>query len=285
MACYLVTGGSGYIGSRLVARLIQEGHRVLVLYRDAAESPSESGIIPLGLGTVAAYREALRHHAVEGIFHLASVACYAQSENDIAPMIEANITLGTHLLEAMQGTDCRRFVNVATYWQHYDGPEYNPICLYAAMKQAFMDIATYYANWGGLSCITLKFTDVYGDNDPRPKIFALIDRAAASKKQLKLTAGEQHVSFLHVADAVDALCTAMRRTQGMGARHEAYTVGSTPVMLQDAIALYLKIKPQKVSILWGGIPYRPTQIMNPWLGDPLPDWQPRFYLETGLRSI
>jgi len=153
------------------------------------------------------------------------------------------------------------------------------------MKQAFMDIATYYANWGGLSCITLKFTDVYGDNDPRPKIFALIDRTAASKKQLKLTAGEQHVSFLHVADAVDALCTAMRRTQGMGARHEAYTVGSTPVMLQDAIALYLKIKPQKVSILWGGIPYRPTQIMNPWLGDPLPDWQPRFYLETGLRSI
>ena len=126
MACYLVTGGSGYIGSRLVPRLIQEGHRVLVLYRDAAESPSESGIIPLGLGSVAAYREALRHHAVDGVFHLASVACYAQSENDIAPMIEANITLGTQLLEAMQWTDCHRFVNVATYWQHYDSPEYTP---------------------------------------------------------------------------------------------------------------------------------------------------------------
>jgi len=285
MACYLVTGGSGYIGSRLVTRLRQDGHRVLALYRDATRIPSGHGIIPLGLGSVAAYREALHHHAVEGVFHLAGKACYAQSENDIAPMIESNITLGTHILEAMQGTDCRRFVNVATYWQHYDGPEYNPICLYAATKQAFMDIMTYYAKWCDLSCISLKFTDVYGDKDPRPKIFALIDRAAATGKPLKITAGEQYVSFLHVEDAVDALCTAMRRTQTISSQHETYTVGTTPIMLKKAIQLYLKINPQKASLLWGEMPYRHTQIMSPWLGAPLPDWQPRFDLETGLRSL
>ena len=77
MACYLVTGGSGYIGSRLVTRLRQDGHRVLALYRDATRIPSGHGIIPLGLGSVAAYREALHHHVflfknyVKNIFHSA----------------------------------------------------------------------------------------------------------------------------------------------------------------------------------------------------------------------
>ena len=199
--------------------------------------------------------------------------------------MEANITLGTQILEAMGDTECCRFVNVGTYWQHYDGGDYNPICLYAATKQAFMDIATYYAKWRGISCISLKLTDVYGDNDPRPKIFTLIDTAVRTGETLKLTEGEQLVSFLHVEDAVTALCEAAQQTISSGSTHKFYGVGTALISLKNAVALYLKIIGKQPPIEWGGIPYRPTQIMTPWLGELLPHWQPAISLEEGLRSL
>ena len=290
MTSYLVTGGSGYIGTRLIRRLVERGDRVLFLYRDASKldaiTQNSENVIPMPVTTKASdYREAIKRYNVEAVFHLASMANYVCAEEDIAKMIEANITLGTLILEGMNGTDCKRFINTATYWQHYDGEDYNPICLYAATKQAFMDIITYYAKWHEVKCISLKLTDVYGDNDPRPKIFALLDKAARTGETLKLTAGEQMVSFLHVDDAVSALCAAADKTALMPSGQSDYCIGTPLIRLKDAVQLYLNIKRHNVSIEWGGSPYRPTQIMVPWLDRPMPDWSPSVDLEKGLRSL
>ncbi|MHC1712839.1 MAG: NAD-dependent epimerase/dehydratase family protein [Solidesulfovibrio sp.] len=289
MPTYLVTGASGYVGSRLVGRLVAKGHDVVVLYRDESRiaplltSPS---VVPLPVGaSVAGYRKAIELYNVEGIFHLASKAVYASGEFEIAALIEANVTLGVMLLEAMSTTSCRRFVNAGTYWQHYDGPEYNPICLYAATKQAFMDIVDYYAHWKGFRCITLKLTDIYGDQDPRPKVFTLLDKAARTGERLKMTEGRQLLSFLHVEDAIGALCEAARQTMAMTPSHAVYTVGTPLISLRDAVAMYLEITGKSVVIEWGALPYRPTQIMTPWLGQPLPNWMPAVDLKTGLRNL
>jgi len=290
MASYLVTGGTGYIGSRLVQRLTAKGDRVVLLYRRGAQvdvhiNENQRIILIPTSSSSSDYREAIQQYEVDAVFHLASKANYVCPATEIAEMIEANITLGTLIMEAMNKTDCQRLINVGTYWQHFNGPDYNPTCLYAASKQAFMDMVTYYTKWHGLRCISLRLTDVYGNNDPRPKIFSLLDQAEKNGETLKLTKSEQLMSFLHVEDAVNALCEAASQTINMKAEHKSYGVGSKLIRLKDAVELYLTIKGKKLTIEWGGVPYRPTQIMNPWMGELLPNWQPTISLQDGLRSL
>lgn len=290
MTTYLVTGASGYVGGRLVRRLLKEGHRVLVLDKE------QSGIAELcALSDRAvhlpvsadpqAYRRAFFEEKVDLIFHLASRVSYACALDEVASMIGANVTLGAQLLEAMDGSPCDKFVNVGTYWQHYSGPAYNPICLYAATKQAFMDIVTYYAKWRGVRAVSLKLTDVYGDNDPRPKIFSLVQKAAETGQPLSLTPGEQKISFLHVDDAVSALCIAAARAQKTTKGHEVFTAAMPLVTLKEAVGLFQKVKNIDAPLLWGGASYRDTQIMTPFTDPTLPDWTPQISLEEGLRSL
>jgi nucleoside-diphosphate-sugar epimerase len=291
MISYLVTGGSGYLGSRLVKHLINRGDRVVFLYRSKPQidllASYGKQIVPLAAASTAHtdYRAAIQNNDVEAIFHLASKVSYSCQESEVAEMVEANVTLGSQLMEAMSSTSCHRFVNAATYWQHFDGHDYNPICLYAATKQAFMDIVTYYTNWRGISCISLKLTDIYGENDPRPKIFSLINKAAETEQTLKLTKGEQLVSFLHVDDAVTALCKAAELTKNFEGVHKSYGTNTDLVTLRSAVELYIRTKGKRPRIEWGGSLYSKTQIMKPWVGESLPNWQPTVTLEEGFRRM
>ena len=73
MTKYLVTGGSGFIGRAVVARLIQAGHSVRVLdnnLRGASESlPKEAELIEADIRDAAAVEKACK--GIDAVFHLA----------------------------------------------------------------------------------------------------------------------------------------------------------------------------------------------------------------------
>jgi nucleoside-diphosphate-sugar epimerase len=145
------------------------------------------------------------------VFHLAALASYDHSPSDIDAMVDANIRLGVQLAEACSQRGKIVFINVGTYWQNGQGTSrYEPVSLYAAMKQAFQDIAVYYARATPLRIATLKFFDVYGPNDPRGKLLAQLDEARTTKTSLPLSPGKQLIEMVHIDDAVAALIHAAR---------------------------------------------------------------------------
>src|SRR5713101_1335395 len=80
----LVTGGAGFIGSHLVARLVAEGARVRVL--DDCSSGRPDNLAPgieLIVADVADPEAARRAaHGVEAVFHLAAIPSVARSGED-----------------------------------------------------------------------------------------------------------------------------------------------------------------------------------------------------------
>ena len=49
---------------------------------------------------------------------------------------------------------------------------------------------------------------------------------------------------------------------------------------------YLEISKNKIKIEWGGIKYRPRQIMKPRTkGKKLPGWEPKISLKKGLKTL
>ncbi|WDC83286.1 NAD(P)-dependent oxidoreductase [Caloramator sp. mosi_1] len=108
-------------------------------------------------------------HKFDAIFHLASLFIAEHDSNQIDDLLKSNIIFGTHILEAMKYGNVKNMVNIGTYWQHYKNEEYNPVCLYAASKEAFEKIIEFYIQVENIKVITLKLYDIYGINDKRKK--------------------------------------------------------------------------------------------------------------------
>ena len=87
-------------------------------------------------------------------------------------------------------------------WQHFGTPDYRPVNLYAATKQAFEDVLAYYADAQGIAAVTLELYDTYGPGDPRRKLIRILFEAARSGEPIQLSPGEQVIELLHVDDAV-----------------------------------------------------------------------------------
>ncbi|MBW1712355.1 MAG: NAD(P)-dependent oxidoreductase, partial [Deltaproteobacteria bacterium] len=285
----LVSGASGFVGGHLVRRLAREGQEVHAILRPSSQAGRLAEIKGLVIhchdGTTAGLIRIVEAARPEVVFHLASLFVAEHSWPDLAPLIESNVLFGAQLAEAMAACQVTRLVNTGTAWQHYQDRDYSPVCLYAATKQALEDILRFYVEAAGLRVITLKLFDTYGPDDHRPKLFSALSRAAAEGQTLALSPGEQLLDLVHVEDVVEAFVLAARRLlAGQAEQMETYAVSSAaPLPLRQVVETYLKATGRRLSLDWGGRPYRAREVMVPWSkGQRLPGWGPKIGLEEGL---
>ena len=158
----LVTGATGFIGHHLL-RHVPDGCRCFVLARatsNTADLPCD-GIYVFD-GNIDALAGYMGEHHIEGIIHLAAYYVAQHTSAQVRELVDVNAYFGTAVLEAASHAGVRWFLNAGTIWQNYNvaGDEYCPVNLYAAIKQAFIDVARYYQEACGLRFCTLKLSDI-----------------------------------------------------------------------------------------------------------------------------
>lgn len=283
----LVTGATGFVGSRLVKRLAAEGHETHALLRPS----SDAAALPQG---VSAHRDEgaldalLAALAPEAVLHLATLYRHGHAHAEVAPMLEANIVLGVRLADAAARAGVRAFVTLGTGAQHAGERHDTPATLYAASKTAFETVLAAIARAGGLPTATLVVFDTFGPGDTRGKILDRLVAAARSGAPLDLSPGFQALDLLHVEDVVDAILAAaaalLDGTLPPGGRHalssgRALTLRQLATMVGTALG-------RPVPARWGALPYRAGEIMLPWRGgDALPGWRPARSLEAHLAAL
>lgn len=294
---YLITGGTGYIGSNVTRLFVDSGAEVHLLVRPSSALPFSEPLfskvkIHVHDGTTGHLVEIMQTAMPDAVVHLASNVVAEHRPEDITSLIEANVLLGVQILEAMAVSGVKSIVNTGTYWQHYGNTVYDPVCLYAATKQAFEDLLTYYVNCRELKAITLTIFDTYGPDDPRPKLFNylfhLCRQPADEQAPLALTAGEQLVDLVHVDDVAAAYLAATALIDALSTsehRHFSVSSGKRPT-LKEVVSLIENVAGHHLTVEWGAKPYRFREIMFPWTGgEILPGWKPKIDLRSGLNSI
>ena len=286
----LVTGGTGFIGASLVRRLVSDGWETHVIVRPDSDLSVLSGIgqairVHVHDGSTEGLIAIVKAASPRVVFHLASLFLAQHAPQDVERLIHSNLLFSTQLLEAMSVNSVRYLINTGTSWQHYENRDYSPVCLYAATKQAFEAVLTYYVEVSGLSAITLKLCDTYGPDDPRVKLFTLLRKTARTRELLLMSPGEQLIDLVYIDDVLDAYLLATERLlQDKVSGHEIYAVTSgQPVKLRDLVAGYSQIIGQPLLIEWGARPYRPREVMLPWnKGEIVPGWEPKVALAAGI---
>ncbi len=211
---YLVTGGTGYIGSNLIRKLINQKNEVHLV---SIKNTNFNYIHDLfGLYTnhylddkYNNMLDIINMVKPEIVIHLAGV--FGNEYNNIDNLISSNITLGTKILESMKLCGVKKIITTGTHWQNYHSNQYNARDLYAASKEAFNIITKFYNSAHDFSVINLKLFDVYGPNDNRNKLINTVIKSYINNQEesIKISKGEQFVNFIYINDVVEAYLKAI----------------------------------------------------------------------------
>lgn len=285
----LLTGATGFIGAHLVRRLIGEGHDLSIIVRERSNLEMLSSLqayfqVSLYDGSYSSLVTAIEAKMPDVVIHVASLFLAQHSAHDVARLIDSNITFPTQLLEAMSEVGIRHLVNTGTSWQHFQNHLYSPVNLYAATKQAFESLLAYYVEARDFKVITLKLFDTYGPGDTRPKLFSMLRKVARDGETLRMSPGEQLLDLVYIDDVLDAYVIALGRFPRISQVAETYAVSNdVRLSLRDVVQIYAEIVGRPVNVEWGGLPYRPREVMEPWSEyQTLPDWKARVALRDGI---
>lgn len=284
----LVTGATGFVGTNLLETLTKkyDVHALVRPTTDLHKIATER--VCVFNDDIAKLSTYLRDNKIDGIVHLASLYISEHQFAQVKDLVLSNIYLGTALLEAAVQADVKWFLNTGTIWQNYipDSEVYCPVNLYAATKQAFLDMAKYYMEISSLKFCTLKLCDTYGPGDTRKKVLALFKQIAESGEALDMSPGEQYIDLIHIADVVRGFEVLIQRMDKGECIENEYVLSSgNMIRLKELALCYEKESGMKLHINWGGRKYRKREVMLPWQrGKVLPGWQTEMKLENWLKN-
>lgn len=294
MTC-LVTGASGFLGGKLVQRLLADGREDLALLTRSGSNLSNipqaaldrCRILPAD-GTTQII-EAVKSLAPEIVYHCAGRVLTDHESTDVDDIIQSNLGFTTGLLEGLgRSVSIPRMVMLGTYLEHDASGADRPNSLYAATKLAMGPIETYYEQYHALRLVTIKPSLIYGPGERRPRLMKLLIATAVGGGRLQLSPGEQVLNFVHVDDVVSAILIAGARCAATTTpmRETYFALSKKSYSLRDTVTRIEEIVGRKLDVVWGAKPYKDSEVMMPYLqGKPVPGWTPVFDLQSGIHTM
>lgn len=287
----LITGIGGFVGRNLSDRLISD-HEVWGLVRQKSDISKLHKNIQLFYfnNDMEKLISFFQEEQFDGVIHLASLFLSSHKPRDIKNLISSNLTLGTLLLEASVQSKVKWFLNTGTFWQHYKNETYNPVNLYAAIKEAFEVLAVYYMQTSNLVFTTIKLNDTFGKDDTRDKIFALWAKIAKSKESLSMSKGEQLMDIVYIEDVVEGYKKMIEHLSSKDANlfhNKTFALKAKKrVSLKELAKIYEECLQVKLNIKWGERKYRQREVMMPWEdGEIIPGWSPKYSIKDAILNM
>jgi len=234
MATTLVTGGAGFIGSHLVTRLVEKGHRVRVLdnfhtghRHNLAHLEGRFELIEGDLRRADDCETACR--GMEFVFHQAALGSVPKSVNEPVPSHETNIDGTFNLLHAAVRCGVRRVIYAASSSAYGDtdvSPKHEeltpmPLSPYAVQKLTGEQYCRAFTQCFGLSTISLRYFNVFGSRqDPRGQYAAAIPAFTTAilrgDNPVVYGDGTQSRDFTYIDNVIDGNMLAMEAPEARG---------------------------------------------------------------------
>ncbi|GJL96305.1 MAG: paratose synthase [Hyphobacterium sp.] len=225
-------------------------------------------------------------HPPDAFVHLATYYRRNLTNLNYRDLLDSNINMPTRWLVLSLEVGCQTIVNTASYWQESDQPPHAATNLYASTKASFEAVIAGFVQSHALRAVTLRLFDVYGPDDPRPKIFTLIRNAMINKQSLDLSPGEQLHHFTHIKDVVNGYMHLLSNLEKYPPiQHHKFDLAGPRASLREAVAVYVDLFGGTPTLNWGALPYNAGQIHTPCLTSPLPGWFYSYDLRQGLQTL
>jgi nucleoside-diphosphate-sugar epimerase len=216
----LVTGGTGFLGSRLIPKLIENGHGVLALARSPS---SERKLRALGATPFWSDLESSEPLALPSVDAVVHAAAYFRFSGPRAPYFQTNVEGTIALLDAAEKAGASTFIYVSAAGiimddqgsPIFDADESTPthpnsFSAYLASKSR-AEAAVLAANKSGFRTIALRPPAIWGPGD----MFSQeLPRVIKSGQFAFINRGDYPVAICHVDNVIEAIHCALARGTG-----------------------------------------------------------------------
>jgi nucleoside-diphosphate-sugar epimerase len=293
----LLTGSTGFIGSHLLAKLIEMQQPVAIILRDNADTwrikdlINKVTVIPGDLGDVQSLEKQILDFSPDVLIHLAWYGVENRFRNEYQ-QISLNLNHVSNLLEILEKTKIKKIIGFGSQGEY--GPQEKPIneelkptptTFYGVAKLCAYQIMNLFCQQREIDFAWVRLFSIYGPNDNASWLIPTVIKEIMNNNSPALTEGKQLWDFLYVADAVDAivsiLCTDHARGIFNLGSGKAVTVRRVVESIRDVIN-------PTIELGFGLVPYRPDQVMfleaNIERFKNITGWFPQVSLQQGLEN-
>ena len=238
MACILVTGGSGFIGTAVADELISQGHEVKLLDLVANKNNMDRSSVGSVLDP---YLVSTEVRGCDYVVHLAAALGVKWTEARRLECLYINIQGTVNILEACVKENVKKIVFTSSsevYGNQKTIPiketsPVNPISNYAITKLVGEEYLRAYSETYPLKYSAVRLFNVYGENQKDRFVMTKFIHAVSNGKPPQIYGdGRQIRSFCYVSDAAKGIITALLNENS---DDEIYNIGndSEPINVND----------------------------------------------------
>ncbi len=306
MACYLLTGAAGFIGSTVARHLLEESHEVVAVdnMNDAYDVRLKTWrlerltkfknftFFQADISDDPSLMSVWGDQSFDAVINLAARAGVRQSVRDPLVYYQTNVLGTLHLLNACRDRRVSKFVQASTSSLYglntprpfrEDADISRPLSPYAASKGASELLCHSYHHLYGLDVSVLRYFTVYGPaGRPDMSIFRFIQWVAEGYPVRIYGDGHQERDFTFVDDIVRGTISALRpvgfEVVNLGGDH--------PVQMLDVLHKIERLLQRDAKIEWHDP--SPADVPTTWAhiekAGKLLGWEPQMSLDDGLAA-
>jgi len=285
MKTVLITGGTGFLGSALLHKLVLSGdYRLVVLKRSTSKLArvhdlcAEANVKWYDIDKVN-LEHVFSENVFDTIIHCATN--YGRGKTDVLDVVTANLLLPLKLLQLGIKHGVRTFVNTDTVID-------KRVNYYSLSKKQFLEWLQGASD--KIQCLNISLEHFYGPFDDESKFTTMIiHKLLRNEPSIALTRGEQKRQFIYIDDVVEAFVTVLNHKESLNRSYAAFEVGtSESVSIRDFVLKARDIVGNSETQLdFGAVAYRENELMESRtdisalrnLG-----WEPRISLDQGIRK-
>jgi len=300
MTKILVTGGTGFIGSHLLEKLIgDKEYDIYSLERYVTGrigKPHQVKTVYADLNDGFTIRKAVRAVKPEVVVHLASISAVSYSYEHPQEIVNTNLIGTINLAEAcLRETDnfkqflfagtSEEYGNNGFEIQKEDNP-LSPASPYAVSKVACEKYLNYMKEAYDFPITILRLFNTYGRKDDYHFLIEKTIVQMLTQKEVKLIDPAPVRDWMYVDDHVNAYLTCLENKKAIDETFsfctgKGYSVKETVEKIAEIVGF-------KGEIVWGTAPPRPTEskviIGSYEKAHKILGWKPKYSLEEGLKE-
>ncbi len=285
----LLTGATGFIGSQVLSRLIEDNYNVVALLRPT----SNTWRIEHLKGTYVAFTildanmgfdDVFEKNNIDTIIHTATE--YGRT-TPLSSILNGNVIFPIKLIEAGLKYKLKRFINTDTFLckDTYHGTY---LKYYAESKSMIKKYLIDYSTQIQVDSLMLEHP--YGEHDAEGKfVTMLIKSFLQNKKEIDFTSGNQKRDFIYVADVVEAYLKVLQKEILPTPGFDEYEVGTgSSITVREFVERVAKVFKSNTILNFGALPGRQGEMPDSFadisklkeLG-----WEPHFNIESAMQRI
>jgi CDP-paratose synthetase len=287
----ILTGATGFLGSHLLKRLLDDGHKVSIIKRSFSNTDKiRSVLCHHNLSTFDIDKCNIEHifqqKKIDIIIHAATE--YGRNNESILKILEANIILPIRLIEMGIKYNVKSFLNTDSYFNK-ENYRYSNLLNYSLSKRSLLTWLKQLSS--SIQIMNVSLEHIYGPNDSDSKFVEMLFKKIAIEKvgRLGLTHGHQKRDFIFIEDVVEAYIALIKYSNEHNFSFRNFEIGTGECIELRELALKIKRLSKSATILgFGDIPYRSDEIMQSKADLKLVtelNWRSSTSLDDGVQNI